>query len=220
LSTRQDTKKAVLLLSGGMDSAVCLAKAIDMGHDVYALTFDYGQRSRVELDAAKNLAKKYGVEKHIILKLDLSKFGGSSLIDKDMDIPTERSNGVPSTYVPGRNLIMLSVAVSWAETLGAGSVFIGANVRDYSGYPDCRKSFLESFEKTADAATKKETRISVKAPLLMMSKTKIAETGRDLGLDFSLTSSCYNPAENGEPCGECESCKIRQKGLADAGVKI
>ncbi|MEA3506138.1 MAG: 7-cyano-7-deazaguanine synthase QueC, partial [Elusimicrobiota bacterium] len=190
-----ETKKAVVLLSGGMDSAVTLLLARQADYKIYALTFDYGQKSRFEIESAKKIANEYGIAEHVILKLDLAKFGGSSLTDRAMDVPSGETSGVPSTYVPARNLIMLSVAVSWAEVLGTSAVFIGVNVRDYSGYPDCRKSFLDSFEETAGLATKKETKIAVQAPLILMSKAKIAETGRDLGLDFSITSSCYNPAE-------------------------
>ncbi|MBN2406537.1 MAG: 7-cyano-7-deazaguanine synthase QueC [Elusimicrobia bacterium] len=208
-------KKAVILLSGGMDSAVCLAIARETGYNIYTLTFDYGQRNRVEIDKARCLAEKYGSEKHLEFGLDLRKIGGSALTD-DIEVPRGISQDVPVTYVPARNLIFLSVAVAWAEVLGAGSVFIGANVRDYSGYPDCREDFLKSFEKTAGLGTKKETKVSVKAPLIKMSKAMIVREGRRLGVDFSVTSSCYDPDDAGAECGTCESCRLREKGFVEA----
>jgi 7-cyano-7-deazaguanine synthase len=214
---RKNSNKAVVLLSGGMDSAVCLALAKEKGFELYAVTFNYGQRNQYELEAAKKLADAYNVREHLIMDLDMRKIGGSALTD-DIEVPTTETKGIPVTYVSARNLVFLSVAVSWSEVIGARSIYIGANVRDYSGYPDCRGGFLKSFEKTADLSTKKETRISIKAPLLKMSKSRIVEEGRRFGVDFSLTSSCYNPAADGSPCGNCESCRLRDKGFKEAGA--
>ncbi|MFW6172740.1 MAG: 7-cyano-7-deazaguanine synthase QueC [Elusimicrobiota bacterium] len=212
-------KKAVVLLSGGMDSAVCLSKAKQDGYEIYALTVDYGQKSRHEIEAAKRIAEKEKVSSHLIMKVDLREIGGSALTNDDIEVPEEGSEGVPVTYVPARNLIFLSLAVSWAEVLGAEAVFIGANVRDYSGYPDCREEFLKSFEKTAALGTKGKTRISIKAPLLNRTKAEIIEQGKRLNIDFNITSSCYNPGLNGEPCGKCESCQIRKRGFEELGIK-
>jgi 7-cyano-7-deazaguanine synthase len=210
-------KKAVILLSGGMDSAVCLAIAKEQGYNLYTMTFDYGQRNKVELESAAELSRYYNAAEHKKMNIDLRSIGGSALTD-DIDIPVEETKGIPVTYVPGRNLIFLSFAVSWAEVIGADSVFIGANVRDYSGYPDCRSDFLKNFEKTADLGTKKGTRIYIKAPLIKMSKARIVKEGKRLGVDFSITSSCYDPSENGDHCGVCDSCRLRDKGFKEAAV--
>lgn len=212
-------KKAVVLLSGGMDSAVCLALAKEQKNEVYALTFDYGQRNIHELVAAEKLANAIGVKEFMRLKVDLRMIGGSALTD-DIDIPRQETKGVPVTYVPGRNLIFLSIGVAWAEVLGAYSIYIGANVRDFSGYPDCRPDFLDSFSKTADLATRKGTKISIKAPLLNMSKSRIVLEGQRLGVDFSITSSCYDPYPDGRPCGVCDSCRLRDKGFSEAKILV
>ena len=211
-------KKAVILLSGGMDSAVCLAIAKNLNYECNTLTVDYGQKGRFELKAAEKVASFFNVKKHLKLTVDLRSIGGSALTD-DIEIQNKETNGVPVTYVPARNLIFLSLAVSWAEVLGADSVFIGTNVRDYSGYPDCRQDFLESFEKTALLGTKKSTKILIKAPLIRMSKARIIKEGKKLGVDFSLTSSCYFPSSDGTPCLKCESCKLREKGFREAEEK-
>ncbi|MFC2091613.1 7-cyano-7-deazaguanine synthase QueC [Elusimicrobiota bacterium] len=210
------SKKAVILLSGGMDSAVCMAIARDAGYELYPLTVNYSQKNQYEIKSAKKLSRFFGAKKHIVMKIDLGKFGGSALTG-DIQVPhVEEENCVPITYVPARNLVLLSVAVSWAEVIGAGSVFIGANVRDYSGYPDCRLDFLRHFEKAADLGTRKETRVTIRAPLINMSKRKIISEGLRLGVDFSMTSSCYEPALDGSACGECTSCRIRDKGFLEA----
>ncbi len=208
-------KRAVVLLSGGMDSAVCAAIASEQGYETHALIVDYGQKNRHEIKAAEKLADIYCREK-LVMDINLSKIGGS-VITGDCEVTSDdSSDGVPATYVPARNMIFLSVAVAWAESIKAGSVFIGANVRDYSGYPDCRQNFLRSFEKTADLGTRKKTKIKIKAPLLRMSKAAIVKKGRRLGVDFSATSSCYNPSVQGNACGVCESCIIRNRGMREA----
>lgn len=211
-------KKAVILLSGGMDSIVCLALAKDHGYTIYTITFNYGQRNKYEVTAAKRIAEYYNVKKHLEFEINLRTIGGSALTD-DIEVPESETKGVPVTYVPARNLIFLSIAVAWSEVIGANSVFIGANVRDYSGYPDCRADFLKSFEKTADCGTKKETKISIRAPLIRMSKSRIVEEGKRLKVDFSFTTSCYNPGTNGEACGKCESCRLREKGFREAKLR-
>jgi len=213
MNNNKNGKKAVILLSGGMDSAVCLAIAKEQGYECCTLSVNYGQRNQFELKASRALSESFGASKHLEINLDLRSIGGSALTSDEIDIPYSETKGIPVTYVPARNLIFLSIASSWAEVIGADSVFIGANVRDYSGYPDCRSDFLKSFEKALDLGTKKETRITVKAPLIKMSKAKIIQEGIRLGVDFTKTSSCYDPGENGEPCGKCASCRIREKGF-------
>ncbi|MGM0441162.1 MAG: 7-cyano-7-deazaguanine synthase QueC [Elusimicrobiota bacterium] len=212
-----NTKKCIVLLSGGLDSAVCLGIAQKNGFSVMALTIDYGQRSSYEIKAAKQIVRSQNVKKHKILKINLSKFGGSALTT-DWKIPEEETTGIPSTYVPGRNLIFLSVAVSLAEIEEAYSIFIGANVRDFSGYPDCRRDFLQNFEQTANLATRDSTNIKIKAPLLNMKKSKIISKGKQLGINLDLTSSCYNPLPDGSACGKCPSCKIREKGFREEKI--
>jgi 7-cyano-7-deazaguanine synthase len=189
--------------------------AAEQGYQLHVLTFDYGQRNRYEISAAEKLAAGYGVSAHMRMKLDLRQIGGSALTD-NIDVPGYEEEGIPVTYVPGRNLIFLSIAVSWAEVIGAEAIFIGANVRDYSGYPDCRLNFLKSFQRTADLATRKTTNIVIKAPLINMSKARIVDEGRRLGIDFTATSSCYDPLEEGRECGVCSSCRIRAKGFEGA----
>ncbi len=209
-------KKAVVLLSGGIDSAVCAAIAIEKGYKIYTIAFDYGQRNRLEMDAAAGLSEVLGATRHKAFRVDLSQLGGSAITDKSIKVPEKEEKGVPVTYVPGRNLIFLSVAAAWGEIIGAKAIFIGANVRDYSGYPDCRGDFLEAFEKAVALGTKKETKIAVKAPLLLMTKTKIIKESRRLGIDLELTTSCYDPLEDGVPCEKCASCRIREKALKKA----
>jgi len=227
--------KVVCLTSGGLDSATCLALAKKESRKIYALSLLYGQRHRHEISAARKVASFFKVEKHLFLKVDIGKIGGSSLTDLSKAIPTTSvpknfnlgysasvESSIPSTYVPGRNLIFLSLAVAWAEAIGAIEIFIGVNSVDYSGYPDCRPAFLESFEKTAKLATKAglidDQNIQIRAPLLYMSKAEIIHTGLSLGVDYSITSSCYQPDYKGRPCGRCHSCQLRLKGFKEAGV--
>jgi 7-cyano-7-deazaguanine synthase len=218
--------KAVCLLSGGLDSSTCLAFAKRQGFDLYALSFDYGQRHAVELDAAASVARSIGVKDHRIAKLDLRMFGGSALT-ADIDVPKGRSaddmsHDIPITYVPARNTVFLSFALAWAEVLEAADIFIGVNALDYSGYPDCRPEFLHAFEHMANLATKtgveRRTKVKIHAPLLELSKADIVRLAQDLGVDFALTHSCYDPDSRGRPCGECDSCVLRAKGFEEAGL--
>jgi 7-cyano-7-deazaguanine synthase len=220
------TPRAVCLLSGGLDSSTCLGVARRDGFEVYALSFDYGQRHRVELEAAAAVARSLGAEKHVIIKFDLRQFGGSALT-ADIDVPKGRTademeEGIPITYVPARNTIFLSFALAWAETLGASDIFIGVNAIDYSGYPDCRPEFIDAYEQMANLATKAgvegETSVNIQTPLIALSKAEIVQLASDVGVDFSLTSSCYDPDMAGRPCGLCDSCVLRRKGFADAGL--
>ena len=217
-------KKAVVLLSGGLDSYTSAGYAKQEGYECYALTVDYGQRHSVELDCAKKVAQALGVKEHKILKLDLRAFGGSALT-ADIDVPKVNGpkidqSSIPCTYVPARNTIMLSLALGWAEVLGAFDIFIGANAVDYSGYPDCRAEFMAAFERLANLATKAgvecKGKFSIHAPLLSLSKNEIIEEGLKMGLDYGLTHSCYDPDENGIACGKCDSCMIRLRGFEHA----
>jgi 7-cyano-7-deazaguanine synthase len=221
----QKKPKAVVLLSGGLDSATVLAMAMAEGYECCCLSFAYGQRQQVELERAKANVARRRIEKHLILRLDLDAIGGSALTT-DTAVPKGRSQEemnatIPITYVPGRNTIFLSYAMAWAEVLGAGDVFIGVNVMDYSGYPDCRPEFLEAFERMANLATRTgvegETRFRVHAPLLKLTKREIIEKGFELGVDYGLTHSCYDPDQQGRACGSCDSCLLRLKGFAEAG---
>jgi 7-cyano-7-deazaguanine synthase len=196
------------------------------GYQTYALSFDYGQRHRVELDAAARVAEALGAERHVVAKIGLDVFGGSALTD-DIAVPKGRSdaemgNGIPITYVPARNTIFLSFALGWAEVLGTGDIFIGVNALDYSGYPDCRPEFIEAYERMANVATKAgvegTSRVHIHTPLLRLSKAEIVRLGRDLGVPFGLTHSCYDPGPDGRPCGQCDSCLLRRKGFEEAGV--
>jgi len=220
-------QKAVCLLSGGLDSSTCLALARHEGRECYALSFDYGQRHRLELEAAGRVAAALGALRHVTLKIDLRAFGGSALTD-DIAVPKGRSvesmgEGIPVTYVPARNTIFLACALAWAETLEASDIFLGVNAIDYSGYPDCRPEFIEAFERTANLATKAgvegRTRVSIHTPLIRMTKAGIVRLGRDLGLDFGLTWSCYDPQSGPTPCGACDSCLLRAKGFEEAGME-
>lgn len=214
-------KKAVILVSGGLDSATVLAIAKQQGYQCYALSFDYGQRHRIELQRSADVAQVQGVEDHKIVKIDLGRFGGSALTDDSIEVPTEEELGIPITYVPARNTVFLSMALGWAEVLGANTIFIGANAVDYSGYPDCRPEFINAFEKLANLATKtgvEEHSFRVKAPLIDMTKAEIIQTGLSLGVDYGITISCYNPDVENRPCGECDSCRIRQAGFATANA--
>ena len=214
-------KRAVVLLSGGLDSATVLAIARSQGYELYALSFSYGQRHVWELEAAKHVAASIGVAQHRVAAIDLRVFGGSALTD-DIAVPkgraTEEMSGrIPVTYVPARNTIFLSFALAWAEVLGSSDIFVGVNALDYSGYPDCRPEFISAFEKMANLATKAgvEGRQSLKihAPLIALSKAQIIARGIELGVDYSMTSSCYDPSSAGQPCGQCDSCLLRQKGF-------
>jgi len=215
---------AVVLLSGGLDSYTAAAVARRDGFDVCALSFRYGQRHRLEIEAASRVARSVGVIRHLVLDLDLTAIGGSSLTSSDMAVPKDRdvdATDIPSTYVPARNTIFLSVALGWAEVLGASDIFIGVNALDYSGYPDCRPEFIHAFEQLARVATRAgiEGRgLTVHTPLMMLTKADIIRLGLDLGLDYSLTLSCYDPAPDGTPCGHCDSCQLRMAGFAAAGV--
>ena len=220
------TPKAVVLLSGGLDSTTTLAIAKTQGFDVYALSFRYGQRHQVELDNAGYVARALGVVRHIVIDIDLRIFGGSALTS-DIDVPKNRSSaemgaGIPITYVPARNTIFLSFAVAWAEVLEADNIYIGVNALDYSGYPDCRPEFINAYEKMANLATKSAVQgfqqIKIHTPLIHLTKAQIIQKGLDLNVDYSLTSSCYDPTLNGAPCRNCDSCQLRAKGFAEAGV--
>lgn len=217
---------AVCLLSGGVDSATCLALARRDGYRCYALSFDYGQRHRVELDAAERVAASLGAVRHVIARIDLRVFGRSALTD-DVAVPKDRSpeqmtQEIPITYVPARNTVFLSFALAWAEVLRSSDIFIGVNALDYSGYPDCRPEFIEAYERMANLATRAgvegRTHIKIRAPLIRLSKAAIVKLGRDLGVDFGLTHSCYDPGPNGRACGACDSCVLRRKGFSEAGL--
>lgn len=212
-------KKAVILFSGGLDSTTCLAIAKSQGFDCYALSFCYGQKHSSEIDVAKRIAKAANVVEHKIVTLDL---GGSALTDADQHVEDFKGDGViPTTYVPARNTVFLSVALGWAEVIGAFDIFIGANVMDYSGYPDCRPEFLRAFEKLADLATKagvEGAHYRVNAPLLHLTKADIVKEGLRLGVDYSATVSCYRADQEGRACGTCDSCTYRKKGFAEAGI--
>ena len=218
-------KRAVVLLSGGLDSATCLAVAKAEGFEVYALTFDYGQRHAVELECAEKIANFVGVEKLCRIKFDLRLWGGSALTDDSIDVPAaDPANGekhVPITYVPARNTIFLSFAASFAETIGARDIFIGVNSLDYSGYPDCRPDFIEAFRKCANLGTKavdEGWEFQIRAPLQNLRKTEIIQLGMKLGFDYSLTHSCYDPMPDGTPCGACDSCRLRAAAFAELGI--
>jgi 7-cyano-7-deazaguanine synthase len=219
--------RAVCLLSGGLDSSVCLALARSQGFECYALSFDYGQRHRVELASAARVAKSLGAAQHLVVSIDLRVFGGSALTS-DIAVPKGRSAAqmtaeIPVTYVPARNTVFLSLSLAWAEVIECSNIFIGVNALDYSGYPDCRPEFIEAFEEMANLATKAgvEGRMGLKihTPLIRLSKAEIVKLGAQLGLDFSLTHSCYDPDEAGRPCGQCDSCVLRRKGFEEAGVR-
>lgn len=219
-------RRAVVLLSGGLDSTTTLAIAKEQCFLPFALSFRYGQRHEFELQAATRIAKDAGVAQHTIVDIDLRSFGGSALTS-DIDVPKGRSSeqmseGIPITYVPARNTIFLSFALAWAEVLECNDIFIGVNALDYSGYPDCRKEFIEEFQKLANLATKAgvegKTKVTIHAPLIHLSKAEIIRKGTELGVDYSLTSSCYDPSGLGEACGLCDSCQLRRKGFLEAGI--
>jgi 7-cyano-7-deazaguanine synthase len=220
------TKKAVVLLSGGLDSTTVLAIAKAEGFAIYAMSFRYGQRHAMELESARRVVESMGVEKHLIVDIDLRAIGGSALTD-EIEVPKERSNeamnsGIPVTYVPARNTVFLSFALAWAETLNAENIFIGVNALDYSGYPDCRPEYIEAYESMANLATKAGVeggmKLKIHTPLIAMTKAEIIKTGLALGVDYSLTHSCYDPVPEGLACGRCDSCLLRRKGFAEAGA--
>ena len=214
-------KKAVVLLSGGLDSATVLAIARQQGYACYALSVDYGQRHHAELAAAQRVAQALGALEQRVIKVDLTEFGGSALTDERIAVPVHTSQGIPLTYVPARNTIMLSLALAWAEVLQAQHIFIGVNAVDYSGYPDCRPEFIEAFERMANVATKaaiEGKELSVHAPLLQLSKADIIKMGAVLGVDYSLTVSCYQANVEGRACGQCDSCRLRRAGFDMAGL--
>ena len=219
-------KKAVILVSGGLDSATTLAIARQQGYACYAVSFDYGQRHISELNAAKRVVDKLGVEDHKTVRIDLDGIGGSALTDTSIDVPDKPSEGIPVTYVPARNTVFLSLALGWAEVLGARDLFIGVNAVDYSGYPDCRPEFISAFEKMANLATKagveaadvEDGYFHVHAPLIDLTKAEIIQEGIRLGIDYSLTVSCYAADNKGAACGVCDSCRLRAEGFARAGI--
>jgi 7-cyano-7-deazaguanine synthase len=220
-------EKAVCLLSGGLDSATCLALARRDGYQCYALSFDYGQRHKIELEAAARVAAALGAERHMVARIGLDAFGGSALTSV-IDVPKGRSagemgEGIPVTYVPARNTIFLSFALAWAEVLESSHIFIGVNALDYSGYPDCRPEFIAAYERMANLATKAgvegRTRVRIHTPLLDLTKAGIVKLGRELGLDFGLTFSCYDPGTDGRACGQCDACLLRRKGFEEAGIE-
>jgi 7-cyano-7-deazaguanine synthase len=217
--------KAVLLLSGGLDSTTLLAVARRDGFDVHAMTFRYGQRHASEIEAARRVASRFGVRDHVVADIDLRTFGGSALTSDEIDVPRDRDvgeAGVPVTYVPARNTIFLAFALAWAEVLGAADIFIGVNALDYSGYPDCRPEYIEAFERMANLATRAGVegtlRTHIRAPLIDLTKAEIIGLGVSLGVDYSVTQSCYDPDSSGAACGHCDACQLRLKGFAEAGI--
>jgi len=217
---------AIVLLSGGLDSSTVLAMARDQGFRLCALSFDYGQRHQVELDAARRVARAAAVAEHVVVDIDLRQFGGSALTD-DIEVPKGRpaaamAQGIPITYVPARNTVFLSFALAWLEVLDARDIFIGVNALDYSGYPDCRPAFIDAFERTANLATRIGTEagepIRIHAPLIDLSKAEIIRRGTALGVDYGLTLSCYDPDDEGAACGDCDACTLRRRGFVDAGI--
>ncbi|MEO5588160.1 MAG: 7-cyano-7-deazaguanine synthase QueC [Gemmatimonadaceae bacterium] len=223
-----ERNKAVLLLSGGLDSTTLLALATSQGRAIHALSFRYGQRHWAEISAARKIAERYGVVQHVVMDIDLRVFGGSALT-ADIDVPKDDEPGqagaIPVTYVPARNTIFLSFALAWAEVLGAADIFIGVNALDYSGYPDCRPEFIAAFERMARLATRAGVEassgappVSIRTPLIDLTKAQIVQLGLSLGVDYSITTSCYDPADDGSACGHCDACQLRQRGFAEAGA--
>ena len=219
-------EKAVILLSGGLDSTTCIALANEQKFELYALTVNYGQKHNFEIEASKYIAKEFNVKRHTILQIDLAQFGGSALTDDKIKVPKKRnfseSQSIPVTYVPARNTILLSLAIAWAETLGAYNIFIGVNSLDYSGYPDCRPEYISSFENTANLATKSGIngqKVRINTPLINLTKEEIIKIGLSLNVNYGLTSSCYDPLISCDPCGECDACYLRLKGFKSTSVK-
>ena len=216
------TQKAVILVSGGLDSSTVLAMAKQQGFDCYTLSFDYGQRHRSELFAAAKVSEAMQVEAHKVVSLDLGTIGGSALTDTNIDVPEYETTGIPVTYVPARNTVFLSIALGWAEVLGANDIFVGVNAVDYSGYPDCRPDYINAFEQMANLATKagvEGNKLTVHAPLIDMTKGQIIQAGLKIGVDYTVTVSCYQADEQGAACGVCDSCRLRKQGFIDAGLK-
>jgi 7-cyano-7-deazaguanine synthase len=216
-----ERKKAVVLLSGGLDSATVLAIARDQGFECYTLSFDYGQRHRSELQASDRVSDAMGATVHKTVVIDLRTIGGSALTDAEIAVPEEATGGIPVTYVPARNTVFLAIALGWAEVLGAADIFIGVNAVDYSGYPDCRPEFVAAFEAVANLATRagvEGDRLSIHAPLMTMTKGDIIRAGTALGVDYQLTVSCYQASADGEACGRCDSCRLRRQGFVEAGI--
>jgi 7-cyano-7-deazaguanine synthase len=223
----EEKDKAIVLLSGGVDSTTCLAMARDQGYALYALSFRYGQRHLRELDGARRIGVHFGVERHIVVDFDMRTIGGSALTG-DGDVPKGRSDreighGVPVTYVPARNTIFLAFSLAWAEVIGARNIFIGVNALDYSGYPDCRPEYIQAFQNVAELATKSGVEgrggVRIHTPLIRLTKAEIIKKGAGLGVDFSMTHSCYDPPPDGPACGRCDSCLLRRKGFAEAGLE-
>ncbi len=226
----KSASRAVVLLSGGLDSTTVLAVARSEGFDINALTFSYGQRHRAEVDAARRIARTAGVVRHDVVDIDLAAFGGSALTadipvpkDRDLDPSSPAANEIPITYVPARNTIFLSYALALAEVVGASNIFIGVNALDYSGYPDCRPEYIQAFERMANLATRSgvqgRTRITIRTPLISLSKAAIIKLGASLGVDYSVTTSCYDPGARGQACGRCDACRLRLKGFSEAGLE-
>jgi 7-cyano-7-deazaguanine synthase len=220
-SSNVPLKRAIVLLSGGLDSSTVLAIARSLDFECYALSVHYGQRHSAELDAARRIATKLGAREHRVMGVDLAGIGGSALTDAGLAIPESPTSGIPVTYVPARNTLLLSLALGWAEVVGAADIFVGVNAVDYSGYPDCRPEFIEAFERLAQLATKagvEGIRFKIQAPLIAMSKVDIIRTGTELGVDFSMTVSCYQAQADGAACGRCDSCRLRAAGFAAAHI--
>jgi 7-cyano-7-deazaguanine synthase len=216
-----NVKRAVVLLSGGLDSATALAVARAAGYECFALSLDYGQRHHAELEAARAVVEHLGAREHRVMHLDMGPFGGSALTDSSIAVPESQSEGIPVTYVPARNTIMLSLALGWAEVLDAEAIYIGVNALDYSGYPDCRPEFIAAYQLLADRATKRSVEgapIRIEAPLINLSKAEIIRLGLSLGVDYALTVSCYQADAKGFACGRCDSCRLRYQGFRDAGI--
>ena len=219
-------KPAIILLSGGLDSTTCAAIAKEDGYDLHGLTINYGQKHNYELKAAKLVAQNFKFNSHAVIDIDLASFGGSSLVSKEIEVPKNRNLGIkddiPSTYVPARNTVFLSIALAKAETINAFDIFIGVNAIDYSGYPDCRPEFILQFEKMMNVATKDAVqnigKYKIHTPLIKLTKAEIIKKGQQLGIDYQITSSCYSPNKYGQPCGQCDACKLRIKGFDDAGL--
>jgi 7-cyano-7-deazaguanine synthase len=216
------SKKAVILVSGGLDSTTVVAMAMSQGYDCYTLSFDYGQRHRSELVAAQRISESMTVHSHKVVKLDLGTIGGSALTDSSIDVPEHETPGIPVTYVPARNTVFLSIALGWAEVLGANDIFLGVNAVDYSGYPDCRPEYINAFEAVANLATRagvEGSKLSIHAPLINFTKGEIVQAGMALGVDYSQTVSCYQASLEGLACGRCDSCRLRAQGFYEAGIK-